>query len=281
MPPHNETTPLTKDARSAFSTHDLEASKNYHDSRPHSSSYAEEAHQSHGDYLKAIIFGGLDGILTSFALVSGATGGSLSPGSVLIMGFSNIFADALSMGVGEFLSSKAHNDWVLSERRREVWELENYPEGEVQEMIDIYVERGMEEPDARMVIEKMAKYKEFFVDVMMAEELQLQVPEDTHRSDSMKEGCVMFTSFALFGLMPLLGYVIIPSCFPSLDESALFISACVTTGVVLFVMGCVKSVFSTSNFMVSGMETLMLGGACASVAYWVGQYVESRVGEEE
>lgn len=73
----------------------------------------------------------------------------MSPSSILIMGFSNIFADALSMGVGEFLSSKAHNEWVLDERRREKWELENYPEGEVEEMVDIYVERGMEEGDAR------------------------------------------------------------------------------------------------------------------------------------
>ena len=195
------------------------------------------------------------------------------------MGFSNIFADALSMGVGEFLSSKAHNEWVLSERRREVWELENYPEGEVQEMVDIYVERGMSEPDARKVITTMANYKEFFVDVMMAEELQLQVPEETHMVDSMKEGCVMFLSFAFFGLMPLLGYVIIPSFFPDMDEESLFVSACVVTGVVLFIMGCVKSMFSASNFMVSGMETLMLGGACATLAYVVGQKVEGIVGE--
>ena len=132
------------------------------------------------------VFGGLDGILTSFAIVAGSAGGSLSPSVVLVLGFSNVFADALSMGVGEFLSSKAHNEWVLSERKREQWELENYPEGEIQEMIDIYVQRGMSLPDATMVISRMSKYPEFFVDIMMAEELQLQVPEDTHKEDSMK-----------------------------------------------------------------------------------------------
>ena len=107
---------------------------------------------------------------------------------VLVLGFSNIFADALAMGVGEFLSSKAENEWILSERRRENWEMENYPEGEIREMIDIYEGRGMSREDATSVIETMAKYKDFFVDVMMAEELALKVPEEDHKIESMKEG---------------------------------------------------------------------------------------------
>ena len=63
------------------------------------------------------------------------------------------------------------------------WELENYPEGEIQEMVDIYTERGMSREDATTVITVMAQYKEFFVDVMMAEELQLQVPEEVRQPD--------------------------------------------------------------------------------------------------
>lgn len=148
------------------------------------------------------------------------------------------------MGVGEFLSSKANNEWILSEKKREEWELENYPEGEIQEMIDIYVEKGMSYEDAKLVIETMAKYNEFFVDVMMQQELELQVPEENHVQESMKEGVVMFCSFAFFGAMPLLGYVIIPVSFPELDTSVLFQAACVVTGVVLFFLGSIKSNFS-------------------------------------
>jgi VIT1/CCC1 family predicted Fe2+/Mn2+ transporter len=193
--------------------------------------------------LKPIIFGGLDGILTAFAIVAGAAGGALSPNTILILGFSNIFADALSMGVGEFLSSKAENEWILSEREREMWEMENFPEGEVKEMEDIYVERGMNREDAKLVVETMSKYKDFFVDIMMAEELGLRVPEDDHVFESFKEGIVMFCSFAAFGAFPLLGYVLIPLSFPDLSSEALFQSACIVTGFVLFLMGCVKSLF--------------------------------------
>ena len=147
------------------------------------------------------------------------------------------------MGVGEFLSSKAENEWILSEREREMWEMENYPEGEVKEMEDIYVERGMDREDAKLVVETMSKYKDFFVDVMMAEELQLQVPDDDHIKESFKEGIIMFCSFAAFGTFPLLGYVIIPLSFPELPSDALFTCACIVTGIVLFCMGCVKSLF--------------------------------------
>ena len=107
----------------------------------------DEQHDSAGDYVKSMIFGGLDGVLTSFAVVAGAAGesgtgrkharttlraagwvlrppgvwagGHLGVETVLILGFSNIFADAFAMGMGEFLSSKAHNEYVLKERQRE------------------------------------------------------------------------------------------------------------------------------------------------------------------
>lgn len=271
-----ETTPLT--ARVAFDKGDAEASKSYHDSK-HAAS--EEGHQTEGGFLKPIIFGGLDGILTSFAIVAGAAGGRLDPSVVLILGFSNIFADALSMGVGEFLSSKAENEWILSERAREEWELENYPEGEISEMVEIYEDKGMSHDDAVAVIETMAKYKDFFVDVMMTQELELQVPDADHERQSFREGVVMFCSFAAFGAMPLLGYVLIPTLFPELGEEVLFTSACIITGMVLFLMGCVKSLFSKHFWLWTGFETLLLGGACATVAYTIGQFVKALTGEHE
>lgn len=121
--------------------------------------------------------------------------------------------------------------------------MENYPEGEIQEMIDIYESRGMDRADATIVVKTMSKYKDFFVDVMMAEELALQVPKEDHTLVSFKEGLVMFLSFATFGTFPLVGYVIIAVAFPNLGHEVLFRCACVLTGAVLFIMGCVKSIF--------------------------------------
>jgi VIT1/CCC1 family predicted Fe2+/Mn2+ transporter len=273
---YSEKTPLTAALRIAYQDGDAEASRNHHIAKLELHGN-EEGHQLAGQSLKPVIFGGLDGILTSFAIVAGSAGGRLPPSVVLILGFSNIFADALSMGVGEFLSSKAENEWILSERDREEWEMENYPQGEAQEMIDLYVEGGMSREDAELCITTMAKYKDFFVNHMMNMELQLQVPSDNHVQESMKEGFVMFCSFAFFGALPLLGYVLIPTLFPNSDEFMLFVSACCITGIVLFLMGSVKSFFSKQKWYCAGIETLLLGGTCATVAYTIGQIIESIV----
>jgi len=281
--PTNENTHLLVNrdgARKAFEGADIEASRNYHDNRHNNGEQQEEPHQTEGGILKPLIFGGLDGILTSFAIVAGAVGGAVGPKVVLILGFSNIFADALAMGVGEFLSSKAESEWILSERKREMWEMENYPEGEIQEMIDIYEEKGMTREDAKAVITTMAKYKDFFVNIMMAEELELNVPPDDYKTESFKDGIIMFCSFAFFGALPLLGYVIIPTTFPNLDDFFLFYTACTVTGIVLFIMGCIKSIFSASKWYISGLETFLLGGACATVAYTIGQAVDSIIDEK-
>ena len=60
-------------------------------------------------------------------------------------------------------------------------------------MIDIYVSKGLSQRDATVVIKTMAKYENFFVDIMMQQELELQVPEDDHVEQSMKEGTNRFT----------------------------------------------------------------------------------------
>ena len=95
---------------------------------------------------------------STFAVVSGATGGGLGVNVILILGFSNIIADAISMGVGDALSTKAENEYILRERGREEWELENDKQGEIREMVEIFVGKGMSKEDATDIITKFAKW---------------------------------------------------------------------------------------------------------------------------
>jgi len=251
-------------AREAFEAGDMELSRKAHSSN----TGVEEGHQPEGDFIKSVVFGGLDGILTTFAIVSGASGGSLGVEAILILGWSSKLADALAMGLGDALSSKAENEFILKERERERWELDNFPEGERAEMIQLYIERGMTHEDAKTVINLMADHKDFFVDVMMVEELGLQVPDSD--DNPWFEGFVTFCSFIFFGFFPLAGYCVFPFAFPHLSEHVLFLIACALTGVTLFILGAIKSLFSVKNWFISGMEMLLIGGMVCIISYSIG-----------
>ena len=201
-----------------------------------------EAHTKAGELMKSMLFGGLDGIITTFAVVAGAGGGGLSVPVVLIMGFSSRPPIA-PMGVGDALSSKAETEVAARERKREAWELENYPEGEKREMVELYVARGIPEDDATTIVETMAKHKEFFIDVMMRDELGMDPPEEGEGNmEYVKSGAACFTSFLICGSVPLLGYVaFVPAGW---GRDALFALSCCLTALTLFVLGALKSKFT-------------------------------------
>lgn len=266
-------------ARDAYKTGNVDASRGAHAAQAMQRG-ATEQHIEAGGRIKSIVFGGLDGILTSFAIVSGAVGAHLGPVVILAMGVSNVLADALSMGAGEYLSSRSYNNYVRKELEREQWELENYPEGEIMEMIELYESRGMSREDASVVVTRMAKYKNFFLNIMMTEELALPVPEEDDNLNSLKDGLVMFASFAFFGMLPILGFALVPLVFPALTQHDLFLVACFITAVSLFGLGAYKAQFNEKKYVRSGCETVVLGGLCALVAFVVGRFVASFAGED-
>lgn len=145
-------------AKAAYSADDVELMVAAHDARVHA---AEEQHGGVGsDVIKSLVFGGLDGIVTTFAIVSAAVGAGLSQKTVIIMGVANLVADAISMGLGDALSEKAEMDYVKREHQREKWEMDNNPKGEIEEMVELYTEKGVTEEDARLIINTFAKYSD-------------------------------------------------------------------------------------------------------------------------
>ncbi|OEH75906.1 integral membrane [Cyclospora cayetanensis] len=238
-------------ARLAFRTKDIDATRAAHQQRNlhnhEQNGYDElsgvhrEAHKTtSSEYLKAVVFGGLDGIVTIFAIVAGCVGANLHPSKVVIIGIGNLLADAISMGFGEFVSSAAEEDFVKSEREREEWEIENCPDEEKQEMIEIYRDRyGFTEEDADSLVRISFKYREFFVRHMMVEELGLMPVEGP---SPIRRGAVMFTAFSTFGLLPLAGFVAwITMSGTSTDSRLAFVMACAVSGVALFILGFLKA----------------------------------------
>ena len=249
--------------REAYYKRDSEDSKQAHDIKANDTA-AYETHQSRGKFLKSAVYGGLDGTITTFSLVAGVVGASLSLGVVLILGFANLIADGISMAIGDYLSTKSETEYDVSERERETWEFRNYPKGEKQEMITIYTNKGYSVKDAEKIVSIMSTNESAFVDVMMVEELGIIKNEDS----PMKNALVTFSSFLLFGLIPLLAYVI---AIVFTLKFNLFIIACILTGITLFFLGAVRTIFTHRNWFVSGFEMLVVGGFAATVAYFIGR----------
>ena len=220
--------------------------------------------QEEGRYIKSIIYGGLDGIITTFAVVAGVTGAALSLGIVLILGLANLLADAISMGVGDYLSSKSEIEYQQDERKREEWEVEHFPEGEKQEMIEIYQEKGVSEEDAIRVVEILSKYDKAWIDVMMVEELGIIESDES----PLKNAFATFLSFIIFGFIPLFSYILsMLISFLASNSIYSFIIACVLTGLTLFTLGALKVRVTGKNWLLSGLEMFLVGGLAAGAAY--------------
>mmetsp|Transcript_27885 Transcript_27885/g.88722 ORF Transcript_27885/g.88722 Transcript_27885/m.88722 type:complete len:209 (-) Transcript_27885:2186-2812(-) len=159
------------------------------------------------------------------------------------------------MGVGDALSSKSEMEAALKEKDREGWEYDNYLEGEIKEMVEIYEAKGVSREDARLVITTLAKYKDVFVDLMLKDELGLDVPDED--DNPWVDGMVTFGAFVCFGFIPLVAYIALAPL--ALDSHVLFLVACVLTAVTLFALGAIKSSVTERSWLMSGSETLSLG----------------------
>ena len=256
-------------AKEAFQKKNVELTKQAHDRSRNEA--LEEHQQAQGKYIRSLIYGGLDGIITTFAVVAGVAGASLSPAVVLILGFANLIADGLSMAIGAYLSTKAESEYNRAEKRRELWEVEHYPEGEKREMVELYIEKGLAKEDAGKVTDILSKNKDAWVSVMMVEELGIVESDDS----PLKNAMVTFVSFAVFGFVPLLAYVL-SRMLPAL-QTATFLISCVLTGLTLFTLGALKVRITTRNWLTSGLEMLIVGGLAAAAAYGIGLLISTIV----
>ena len=270
-------------AKKYYSEKDGEASRNHHrkvevrttehEGNLRSAEGSEEHHGSTGYIIKSVVLGGLDGIITTFAIVCAVAGsGELGSKVVIMMGVANLVADAISMGLGDYLSERAENDYVAKEQAREQWEMENYLEGEISEMADIYVAKGFSRPDALDILNKMVQNKQFFLEHMMVEEIGV-MPVDPEAAPA-KKGAVTFISFMTFGSVPLIVYI---ALYNAVSKNAVFAIATGAVGTTLFSLGCLKSKLIQGDvwqMVTSGVEMVGLGSLACTASYLIGWGLE-------
>lgn len=219
------------------------------------------------DYLGEFVYGGIDGAVTTFAVVSGAVGAGIGNEVIIILGFANLLADGFAMSVGAYLSTKSVKDNYNKHKFIEYWEVDNIPDKEREEVEGIYKSKGFEGELLQQVVDTITADKDRWVDVMMKDELQMS--EETKSPVMM--GFVTYISFITIGLIPLIIYVwdYIGS-FPG----DLFIWTSILTSLGFILIGFLKTYVTQTSKLKGILETLALGVLAAMVSYFVGDILE-------
>lgn len=220
-------------------------------------------------YVPEFVYGGIDGAITTFAVVAGAAGANAELYWVLIFGFANLIADGFSMSVGNFFSVKADRDNYEKHKSIEYWEVENLREKEVQEIREIYEAKGFEGKLLEQVVEVITADKDVWVDTMMKEELEMSQDEKT----PVKTAFATFISFNFVGIIPLLSYVF--AVFFNFENQNLFLISCLSTGIAMIIVGYMKSIITEEKWIRGVVETVALGGFAAFLAYFAGEVLAS------
>ncbi|OIW01115.1 hypothetical protein TanjilG_25223 [Lupinus angustifolius] len=192
--------------------------------------------------------------------------------SVLVLGFSNLVADAITMGVGDFVSVITEHDVIKDERRVREWDVMNNLNNEQAVLVRHYEALGMDYNDATMVVNIFTKYKNMLVD-------QTMVATTKQEMKPLKNGVVTFISFILFGFTPLLSFtILIP--YTNNDSVKFNIVACIVCAIALSLLGVAKARICSQNYMFSMAMTLFTGAIAAFVAYFLGWLLKHVTGLE-
>ncbi|HEU4522825.1 MAG TPA: VIT1/CCC1 transporter family protein [Thermoanaerobaculia bacterium] len=216
------------------------------------------AEDPQASYLRDWVYGGIDGSVTTFAIVTGVVGASLSPTVILILGAANLFADGFSMAAGNYSATHTEKQELETLRVVEERHISQYPEGEREEVRQIYAKQGFAGEDLERMVDVITSDRDRWIDLMIAEEYGIS----RHIRSAKKAALATFSAFIICGLVPLLPFLLrLPNAFAfSLGM----------TLAVFFGIGSLKSRVLSISWWRGGMETLITGSIAAAIAYGIG-----------
>jgi len=216
-------------------------------------------------YLRDWIYGGIDGAVTTFAVVSGVVGADLSHAVIIILGVANLVADGFSMAAANYSGTKAEREEYKRLETIEWRHISENAEGEREEIRQIYKLKGFEAADLENIVEIITSDPKRWVKTMLTEEYGL--PSGIR--SPILAALSTFCAFLICGFVPILPFVFQMT-------NPFFVSA-IMTGVVFATIGCVKSKWSVVSWWRSGVETLLIGAGAAALAYMVGYLLRNVV----
>ncbi|QHT71295.1 hypothetical protein GXP67_33895 [Rhodocytophaga rosea] len=215
-------------------------------------------------YLKDLVYGAVDGTVTTFAVVSGVAGAQLSPSIIIIMGLANLLADGFSMAVSNYLGTRTENELLEKTRAEELRQIRLYPEGEKEEIRQIFAGKGFTGEHLEKAVDIITANPSLWTNTMLQEEHNLSL----YGATAWKAALATFIAFVLIGIIPVFPFLWNWGFGENFRQP--FVWSSILTGFAFFGIGSVKSRFVGKTWYSSGLETLLLGGGAAVLAYLVG-----------
>ena len=213
--------------------------------------------KGHG-MLRDIVYGAIDGAVTTFAIVAGVAGAGLSPLIILALGLANVLADGFSMAAANYSGTKAELDDARRLRQIEEAHIRRNPDGEKRELRAILAQKGLSGPALDGAVDQIAANRESWIAMMLEGEYGLGGVEP----HPMRAALATFGAFLVAGMVPLMPFLL------GLPDAFLWSS--VATCVTFAAVGAYKSIWSLAPWWRSSLETLAIGGTAATIAYFVG-----------
>lgn len=217
-----------------------------------------EAHFESSKLVRDVVIGMSDGLTVPFALAAGLSGAVNSTHVVVLAGLAEIAAGSIAMGLGGFLAARGDEEHYTSERQREEREIVDRTKDEEEEIYEIFEAYGVAREESDSVLQALKRNPKAWVDFMMRFELGLEEPEKNRASQS---ALTIAVSYIAGGFIPLIPYMVLSS-----GSQALMASVAITL-VALSLFGGIKGRLTGAGTLRSGLQTTLIGGLAAGVAY--------------
>jgi len=223
-----------------------------------------ERHFTATETVRDIVIGMSDGLTVPFALAAGLAGAVEATSIVVTAGLAEIAAGSIAMGLGGYLAARTDSDHYAAEREREFQEVRNIPDAEAEEVAQIFRGYGMSDQDIAPVVKAMRADPKRWVDFMMRFELGLEEPDPKRARSS---AFTIAVSYIVGGLIPLSPYILFNTISTALPVSVL------VTMIALFIFGYFKGRFTGIAPLRGGVQTLLVGGLAAAVAFAIARII--------
>ena len=223
-----------------------------------------EQHFTAGLVVRDTVIGLADGLTVPFALAAGLTGAVDSPALVVTAGLAEIAAGSIAMGLGGYLAGKSDVEHYASERAREQLEIEQKPEVEAMEVMELLQFYGLTPEQSAPVVDALRQRPEAWRDFMLRFELGLEKPDPRR---ALTSGVVIAAAYVAGGLIPLCPYMLLPSTAAALSWSIAL------TGTALAVFGWIKGRFTGAWPPRSALQTVLIGGLAAAAAFLIARAI--------